>query len=234
LRDKVLEVPVFERFVEFDRFALQEFLAEPAEGPHGVKQGIVDPRITGKIVVFGGSYSSCDQYKTPFGDRPGAEIVASALDQELDGRPTGFMGRDKYLWKLCLALVIVAVHTMFRPIPALFATLGLLTLLVWQGVWIAFYFVNYRASVVPFLLAIVIEQLGSAAHRAHDLAAEAEHSNETLKVAARNFLILRDGATDLADRSPTTELAMGAQDLAIAAEKFSIDAGHAAKRAGEE
>lgn len=222
-----LEVPAFQRFVEFDRFPLQEFLSEPL-GTQNVKkqrQGVEDPRISGKIVILGGSYSSCDLYKTPFGERSGAEIVASALDQELDGEHPGFMGSDEYLWKILLALAIVAIHTLFRPIPALFATLGILSLLVLQGVWIAFHFVDYRASVVPFLLAIVIEQLGVAAHRAHELAVKAESAEGMLQAAAQNFLILRDGVAELAGQPQAVELAMQAKELANTAERFSREVG---------
>jgi len=223
--ERELETPAFDRFIDFQRFPLGEFVARsPATAAEAcASRTIEDARIAGQIVILGGSYSSCDLYKTAFGDRPGAEIVGAALEEELTGDRSGVMGKDKYLWKLSLALVIVALHTLLRPVPALLVTVGLLALLVWQGVWLAFHFVNYRASVVPFLIAIVVEQILSGAERAQHLVREVERLEEKLKAAARDFQTLEAGAAALGEQSGRLEVSMLAEDLAKSARTFAAD-----------
>lgn len=45
----------------------------------------VDNFLTGKIVVLGGSYSADDEHETPLGWQSGSEIVAQAIETELEG-----------------------------------------------------------------------------------------------------------------------------------------------------
>jgi len=220
-----LETPSFERFIAFVKYPVGEFLdGAPATAAEACRtKKIDDSRIAGQIIIVGGSYSECDSYKTPFGDRPGAEIVASALEEELNPRRSHLMGLEQHLWEVALVLLIVTIHSLLRPVPALAATAGLLTLLVWQGVWLAFHYGSYRASVVPFLIAIVTEQMLVAAERAQHLAHDVEGLEVKLKRAAKSFLSLSNDASALADHSVDVEASMSARDIADAATKFAED-----------
>jgi hypothetical protein len=162
-----LEVPVFDRYFDFDTFSMNEF--NPTTCPVADQE---DQRLTGKIIIFGGRYSSADLHKTAFGHRPGAEIVGSAIEHELHLSRSRFMTNvEKYAAKLLLLLIVLAIHTAFRPVAAMFVTVLGLGVLIWQGAWLAYHFIGYRASVVPFLVGILIEQLTTSAegadHPAH-------------------------------------------------------------------
>jgi CHASE2 domain len=151
--------PAFDRYFTFARFSINEF--NPTSCPVADKP---DGRLTDEIVIFGGSYSSADMHRTVFGDLTGAEVVALAIEHELNPSGSRLMTTgEEILLKLILAFCVLGIHTVFKPMPAMFVTVLILSLLIWQGVWLAYSVFGYRASVVPFLTGILIEQLTTSA-----------------------------------------------------------------------
>jgi hypothetical protein len=82
---------------------------------------------------------------------------------------------EKWGVKLLLALIILVIHTAFRPIVALGLSIFVLGGVVWYGAWIAFFYTGYRASAVPLLVGIIMEQLATSAETAQHLLSEIEH-----------------------------------------------------------
>jgi CHASE2 domain-containing sensor protein len=117
-----------------------------------------------KIVLLGGSYSPQDRHQTPFAVLDGVEVVASAVEAELNPQGQREMGLGaEIVLKVFLALLIAVTHHFLRPSYALLATMGLLTFLIFFGSLVAAFFAAYRADFVPFLVGILIEQLYSSA-----------------------------------------------------------------------
>jgi hypothetical protein len=177
-----LEVPVFDRYFQFDTFPLDDFnpaktanlpaCLNPREDFPSSNEPL-DPRVAGKVIILAGAYSNNDLYKTAFGYRTGGEIVASAIEHELNADASSEMTTfEEWLLEALLAVAIVFLHTLFRPVAALVVSVLGLGTLIWYGAWIAFIFAGYRASAVPFLAAIVMEQLSKSAVVGEHLAGE--------------------------------------------------------------
>lgn len=182
-----LSLQVFHSQYAFPPLSLGHFVQNNKTDPHGctASWGNQHPSLTnplhGKIVFLGGSYSNADRHHTPFGLRPGVEIVASATEAELDPQKPGQVG----LWssialKLVLGIAVIACHHFLRPAYALFAVMGVLAFLVFFGTFVALYVTAYRASAVPFLAGLLIEQLYEGAEKAHDQVAHKEECARAL------------------------------------------------------
>jgi hypothetical protein len=78
-----LEVPVFDRYFDFDTFPLDDFYAQNdadlpsclnSDGSFPQNSILADARVSGKIVVLGGEYSTNDLHRTSLGARYGVEM----------------------------------------------------------------------------------------------------------------------------------------------------------------
>lgn len=130
-----------------------------------------------RVVVLGFWNSTFDMHPTPFGDQPGMQIVASAIQHEIKGTT---LGRLHHLGTLVLdfvlSLAIVFVHTRLRPFAAMFAVLLFLGGLVYWGAFLTLILFGFQASVVPCLLGIHLEQLTSSAERAAAVSSGGAHA----------------------------------------------------------
>jgi CHASE2 domain-containing sensor protein len=139
----------------------------------------------GKIVLLGGSYAYHDRHSTPFGVINGVELVATAVETEIDHK-NEHTEREwvhltkKWSLKILLSLLVVLIHVRLRPVAAMIGTVGLLSCLVFFGMTIAFVIADYSPDFVPFLVGIWMEQLIEGSIRAE----EKERHFEKVKVSA--------------------------------------------------
>jgi hypothetical protein len=176
---------------KYDRFTLSDFapdslsqadidacLAGTGEFQKGAS---VKSPLTDKVVLLGGEYDSQDWHPTPFGLRPGVEVVAGMTEHLFQDSGAKEMGLLKEIAvKVSLALLIAFIHSRLKPMAALLFSILVLGTLVMAGNVLAVLFTAYRATTVPFLIGIVIEQLVTSAERAQD--AEAEETTESQAV----------------------------------------------------
>jgi CHASE2 domain-containing sensor protein len=151
---------------EFPPITLNDVL--PAGDNKAVRRiGVVqsDNILRGKIVILGAAFA--DDHPTPFGIQQGADLIASAVETELDrtGEPFVIRGWTQLSIKIVLALILAVTHYYFRPLYALGATL-----LVVCGVivlsFVAYYYQALRVDFLPFVIGIWIEQLYQGAEHA--------------------------------------------------------------------
>jgi hypothetical protein len=129
-----------------------------------------------------------------------------------------------------LVLIVVLIHTAFRPLPALLVSVGALALLVLCGTWIAFEYTGYRWSPVALLITIIIEQMLSSAERSEHHSKKAEGAAGGLAQAARNFATLESQARLIATSvNGNSETADSILDIAEAANRFAAEASKDAK-----
>jgi hypothetical protein len=168
----------FYRDLDFETLNLSDFLTD-SQGqfrPNDCDATQPDPRFENRIVLLGGFYSKADLHDTPWGTRTGVELVAMAIEQELEPEPLNHLALPfKWALKILIALGIAFIHCRFRPIPAVLATLGLLPPLILISGYLAFRLSDAELAVTPFLVGILIEQLVSGAEKAEDLAHTTEH-----------------------------------------------------------
>jgi len=175
LDDDELIVPVMHARYRFEPWHLGDVLdARKQAMPRVAKANDLD----GKIVLLGGAYSTQDQHQTPFGIASGVEVVANAVEAELNphGR-RAITETSQIALKVLLALLVAGIHHFCRPFYALWFTMGVLVLLIASGSVLAGLFSGYRADFVPFLLGLLIDQLYTSAERA-------EHSARLMKASA--------------------------------------------------
>lgn len=177
----VLETPTLRRLVRIPRMPASEFVDGGRCGAT-FQAARETNRLQDKIVFLGTSFSaSRDFVLTPLGRQNGTEVLAMALEQELHGAGSRRMSWEKYAGKALIGLLVVAIHAAFRPVPALFLTVGLIAGLVWKGPFLAARLAGYRASSVPFALGILLEQMTSSSERAQHLEAENSRLEEELR-----------------------------------------------------
>src|SRR5262249_7994807 len=128
-----------------------------------------DPRIAGRIVFLGGTYSTADRHSTPWGPKDGVKLHAMAVEAAFRGtsQSHAFVLPFKLLFKLLLAFAIAATYHWLRPIPAAIATVILLPVAVWLSGTVMFWLGNYEIGVVPFIVGILLEQQVSLVERSH-------------------------------------------------------------------
>jgi CHASE2 domain-containing sensor protein len=162
----------FDRFTlsNFEQNALKEDLSSCLNG-HGEfsLNAQADYPLKDKVVLLGGEYDPQDWHPTPFGLKPGAEVEAALVEHLLQAS----QGRDidaylKWGIKVILAFLIVVIHSRLRPVAALLVSVFFLGSLVILGNVIAALITAYRATTVPFLTGIMIEQLATSAERAQE------------------------------------------------------------------
>jgi len=178
-KEESFELGAYRIHYHFDRFTLADFAPERLDKAalDRCQRGEVEWRedavsnhpLMGKVVLLGGEYDPQDWHPTPYGLKPGVEVLASMTEHWLRGSADYEIEVWKELGlKLVLALAIAWIHSRFRPLAALMASLTLLFALVLVGGVLAVYLTAYRATVVPFLLGIVLEQLVTSAHKAQE------------------------------------------------------------------
>jgi len=172
------EVGAYRIHYQFDRFTLKDFgpqtldkvaleRCRKGEGEWADSAASTFRPLANRVVLLGGEYDPQDWHPTPYGQKPGVEVLASLTEHVLQGS-AAFHIDDWFEWttKLILALAIAWIHSRFRPLAALLLSLIGLATLVAAGGALAAYFSAYRASTVPFLLGIVLEQLVTSADKA--------------------------------------------------------------------
>jgi len=168
---------------KFERFTLADFAPENLKSEE-LQQcingaGDWDPKspsaetsthpLKGRIVLLGGEYDPQDWHPTPYGLRPGVEVLAGFTEYLLQGSYAGHLESwQKWGLKFTLALLIAWIHCRFRPLAALLACLFGLGILVVSGGVIAAYVAGYRAATIPFLLGIILEQLVTSAEKGQE------------------------------------------------------------------
>jgi CHASE2 domain-containing sensor protein len=154
-----LHVSTYDAHYEFPIVELRDLLQE----------GVTDATnpLSGRIALLGGYYSQCDRYPTPFGMKPGVEIIGSAIETELATTPRiDIEGLETVGIELILAIVVAWIHHTFRPRYALLLTILVLSIVLIQASYEAFRFTAYRVGVIPFLVGIWIEQSFESAENA--------------------------------------------------------------------
>lgn len=135
-----------------------------------------DLRLSDKVVVLGGFHEGSDRHDTPWGTKFGAEVVGSAIEEEV--RPDN-LGRlslgPELLMKGLIAFVIAALHHFLRPLWATAFTLLFLPVAVVISGCVVFWFADYELTVVPFVVGILIEQLANSAEKAEHFSRHIEH-----------------------------------------------------------
>lgn len=151
---------------EFPPIALNDILP-PAQSKDLPRVGALqtDNVLRGKIVILGAAFG--DDHPTAFGIQQGADLIASAVETELErtSEPLAIRGWTQIAVKFILALILAALHHYLRPLYALSGTL-----LVVFGViglsFVAYYYEALRLDFLPFVVGIWIEQLYQGAEHA--------------------------------------------------------------------
>ena len=174
-----IEVGAYRIHYKYDRFTLGDFAPDAiddaalgrcarGEGEWALSVSSSHP-LQGRVILLGGEYDPQDWHPTPFGLKPGVEVMASLTEHLL----AGTSGKDweaSAVWgaKALLAFAIAFIHCRFRPVAALLLSLIGLGGLIMGGGLLSLYYFPYRATMVPFLLGIVLEQLVTSAEKAQE------------------------------------------------------------------
>jgi hypothetical protein len=171
------EVGAYAVNYQFDRFTLADFSpqrlddraierCQRGEGEWSDAAASNHP-LKGRVVLLGGEYDAQDWHQTPYGLQPGVEVLAGLTEHVLRGS-SAYAIEDWMEWafKIVLALMIAWIHSRCRPVAALLLSLMGLGALILTGGLLAVFFTAYRATVVPFLLGIILEQLVTSANKA--------------------------------------------------------------------
>jgi|SRR5579862_935823 len=179
------------RDVVFQTLELSEFLPGRSQSmAKDCTERIPDPRLKNRIVLLGGFYSREDLHDTPWGKRTGAELIAMAIEHELEPRPLHHLTLPlKWGVKILIAFAIAFIHHRLRPLSAAVGTLCLLPLVILVSGYLAFYLGDSDLAATPFLIGILIEQLGTGAEQAEHVAQRLEQliqKNRRVAVQPRN------------------------------------------------
>ncbi len=117
--------------------------------------------LTGKIVLLGGMYRAArDEHVTPVGVRTGVELMAQAIETELQGGGIRFAN---HLWILVLeilvGMVLVVLHYSFSLGWAVILSIVAIPVLTCLGSWLAFNTFALWASFIPIVVSVLIHQL---------------------------------------------------------------------------
>ena len=179
----------FSRDVDFQTLNLSEFLTDDSaqSKAESCSATLPDPRFENRIVLLGGFYSREDLHDTPWGKRTGVELLAMAIEQELQPQPLHHLALPfKWGIKALIAFGIAFMYHRLRPVPAVLSTLCVLPALILISGYLAFYLGDSDLAVVPFLVGILIEQLVTGTEQAEYLAHRAtRRSLATSAQAAR-------------------------------------------------
>jgi hypothetical protein len=139
----------------------------------GKRTPSLDNPLHDKIVFLGGAYSPDDRHPTPFGVKTGVELMAMAT--ESDFHPSWVESASwPITWALEIILFVVEVvlglavvwfyHKLY-PRVALVA-MFIVTCIAFVASYLLFWYLDYRASFVPFVIGMWIAQLYESTERA--------------------------------------------------------------------
>jgi hypothetical protein len=151
---------------EFPPIALSDVLPNlQGKGLLGAETFQPENVLRGKIVVMGAAYG--DEHATAFGVQEGPDLIASAVETELDrtGEPFAVRGWTQMLAKVLLALVLAALHHYVRPLYALSGTLMIVCGVICLS-FVVYYYEALRLDFLPFVVGIWVEQLYEGAEHA--------------------------------------------------------------------
>jgi len=160
--DESLEEPIVLNFsgerYRFPRVTAGQAL-QAANGDGWAQQG----PLTGKIVLLGGTYRAArDEYVTPIGLRTGVELMAQAIETELQGG--GIRSANHWLMlvlEILVGLALVTLHYYFYSSLEWVMTLSIVAIPVLTCLcsWLAFNTFSLWASFIPIVVSVVIHQL---------------------------------------------------------------------------
>ncbi len=152
-----------ERLLNFagDRYVFQPYTASFILSAHEAAWWKEQSPLRDKIVLLGGSYRAArDTFRTPTGMTSGIQLMAQAVESELQGR--GIYHSNKLLMILfdfVAWIALVAVYYFCRLPVALWASIIAIPLLSLSGSLFAFSSLAYWADFAPIVLGVLIHQL---------------------------------------------------------------------------
>jgi CHASE2 domain-containing sensor protein len=149
--------------------------------------GWADGTLHGKIVLIGGTYPEArDSYETPLGERAGVEIVAEAIENQLEGGVSEAQQWVGYLADVAIGFAIAACVPFFsfrRVLLVAFVGIPVIGLIVSFLVFRRF---GYWFNVVPIAFGVYLHEL-------------ADHAREYVRL---RDAVERAGASDLLGEEP--------------------------------
>lgn len=152
-----------ERLLNFsgNRYDFQPYAASFVLSAHEAAWWKEKSPFRGKIVLLGGSFrAGRDVYTTPLGMTTGIQLMAQAVESELQGR--GIYHSNKFLMILfdfVAWIALVAVYYFCRLSVALWTSIVAIPLLSLTGSLFAFSSLAYWADFAPVVLGVLIHQL---------------------------------------------------------------------------
>jgi CHASE2 domain-containing sensor protein len=171
-QESELEVGRLSNNFQFDQYPIREF-SPTNETCRQLPKANVTHNFENKIVLFGGNYQFSDIHRSPFEEKWGVELLASAVEAELSGHGVKHLpDLTKFAFKLALATAIgLSFHFLFALPATLISICGLGVVVVF-GNLIAVFLGGYEGMVVPFVLGVVIEQLVNVVEQAQHAQSE--------------------------------------------------------------
>ena len=152
-----------ERLLNFsgDRYDFQPYAASFVLSAHEAAWWKAKSPFRDKIILLGGSYrAGRDVYMTPLGMTTGIQLMAQAVESELQGK--GIYHLNKLLMILfdfVAWIALVAVYYFCRLSVALWTSIVAIPLLSLMGSLFAFSSLAYWADFAPVVLGVLIHQL---------------------------------------------------------------------------
>ncbi len=119
-------------------------------------------KLDGKIVLIGGLYHAArDDYVTPVGAMAGVELMAQAIESDLEGGGIRLVNHFLMLFaEFGIAALLVALEWHWAPFrDYLFVRLLAAVALILTGSLVAFHSLAYWANFVPIVFAVILHQL---------------------------------------------------------------------------
>ncbi len=149
-----------------DRYKFQHYTArEVTDAYMAGRQDFFD-KLSGRIVLLGGLFSSArDVYSTPVGRMAGVELMAHAIESELQG---GGFRRPKEIYMIALSIVggicILLLFIRFGLTRGCLFSAAIIVIIAPLWSYVAFRSFAYTTYFLPILLAVLVHQLYEHAH----------------------------------------------------------------------
>jgi len=147
------------------RIAVRDVLS--ASAGEGWKDGPLD----GKVVILGGTYrAGRDRHRTPGGERDGVELMAQAVELELQGAGIHHVGHIRMFFaELFAGMILAWIGHRYSPIGNLFLSLGAVPVLGVLCSVVVFASLSLWANFALPLVGVVLHQMYELAREcAHD------------------------------------------------------------------
>lgn len=150
--------------------------------------------LSGKIILIGGAYAAArDDYATAVGKLQGVELIANAIDNDLDD--VGFLefseGKALAIDLVLSAIIVLAFYFIGSLWVATLLSLSLTLLLTFGLSALAFRSATYWISFVPIVIGILIHQLISHGERYAEVRRELAAAEAKIK-RLETLLALKD------------------------------------------